>query len=657
MNRICASLIALLLLGSNAIAQSVQQSGTITPGHPARWISNGVVGDAGTAASGSLTGLGVTAQGPGICQNSAPITGPYNRLCLSVSTAADAVISLQNFGGAAAQSLKFTVNGISYTLPSAFGLTVGTTTISGGTNGGPLYNASGLLENGTRTGNTTAFATANGTLTNGHCVSIDSNGNFVDAGGTCTTGGGGGTVTSATANQLAYYLNTGSTVVGLATANNGVLGTDGSGVPSITTTPKATSLALNGCTIGSDNLCVSGISSLAGNLKLTSLANGIYINGNRFIGTTAAIADPTIGTDTWVGNGVGVTHTTGGENAGFGFTTLSNVTTGVANVGMGGGSLTAATSGSRNVGVGRHTMRFLTTGSDNVAIGEFAMGGGLAIGQTAANNVAIGSSAGENIDSGTLNTAVGSGALRNGGTASNNIGIGNSATAGNASGITGANNIGIGTSALAALTSGAGNFGAGASSLGVLTTGTNNVSIGTLSLPGLISGSTNTVAGANAGYTLTTGSGNTFVGGGAFSAGAGAGVTTGSNNTVIGACNGLAATLASNIILCDGSGNPRAQYNAGWGFSDAGTSPALTSCGSSPTISGSDFAGTVTMGTGSPTGCVITFAAVKGAAPHCAVTWRATPLASQSYTTSTTAITLTQTATSSNLIDYICVGL
>ncbi len=85
-----------------------------------------------------------------------------------------------------------------------------------------------------------------------------------------------------------------------------------------------------------------------------------------------------------------------------------------------------------------------------------------------------------------------------------------------------------------------------------------------------------------------------------------------------------------------------------------GTSPALTSCGTSPAIVGGDFAGTVTMGTGSPTGCTITFAVAYTNAPVCTVTWRATPLASQSYTTSTTALTLTQTATSSNLIDYMC---
>ena len=77
-----------------------------------------------------------------------------------------------------------------------------------------IGSAGGGLAQGTRSGNTTAFATANGTLTNGHCVSIDASGNFVDAGGACTTGGGGGTVSSGTAGQFAYYAGSGTTVSG-----------------------------------------------------------------------------------------------------------------------------------------------------------------------------------------------------------------------------------------------------------------------------------------------------------------------------------------------------------------------------------------------------------------------------------------------------------
>ena len=87
-----------------------------------------------------------------------------------------------------------------------------------------------------------------------------------------------------------------------------------------------------------------------------------------------------------------------------------------------------------------------------------------------------------------------------------------------------------------------------------------------------------------------------------------------------------------------------------------GGTPALTVCGTTPAITGTDLGGTVTMGTGSPTGCVITFSQAYALAPHCVVTWIATPLASQSYVTSASAITLTQTGTSSNVVKFFCVG-
>jgi hypothetical protein len=99
-----------------------------------------------------------------------------------------------------------------------------------------IGNGTGALAQGTRSGSTTDFATASGTLTSGHCVSIDGSGNFVDAGGACTTGGGGGTVSSGTANQLGVYASSGTVISGLTSGNNGVLVTSGSGVPSISST-------------------------------------------------------------------------------------------------------------------------------------------------------------------------------------------------------------------------------------------------------------------------------------------------------------------------------------------------------------------------------------------------------------------------------------
>lgn len=88
------------------------------------------------------------------------------------------------------------------------------------------------------------------------------------------------------------------------------------------------------------------------------------------------------------------------------------------------------------------------------------------------------------------------------------------------------------------------------------------------------------------------------------------------------------------------------------------TTPAASSCGTSPVVTpgSSDVAGEVTMGTGSPTGCIITFNVAYVTRPFCSVTWEATPLASQSYVYTKTAITLTQTATSSNAAVWHCIG-
>lgn len=93
------------------------------------------------------------------------------------------------------------------------------------------------------------------------------------------------------------------------------------------------------------------------------------------------------------------------------------------------------------------------------------------------------------------------------------------------------------------------------------------------------------------------------------------------------------------------------------GLKTTGGAPAVTACGTTPTLAtgSTDLAGTITMGT-TATGCVLTFGTAFAVAPTCTVTWRATPLASQSYTTSTTALTLTQTSTSNNLADYWCIA-
>lgn len=86
--------------------------------------------------------------------------------------------------------------------------------------------------------------------------------------------------------------------------------------------------------------------------------------------------------------------------------------------------------------------------------------------------------------------------------------------------------------------------------------------------------------------------------------------------------------------------------------------PVLSSCGTSPTISGSDFAGAVTEGTASTTGCVITFNTPYLAAPFCVVAARtfttATPISRQLFTT---GILVSHASSSAQIaFDYFCSG-
>lgn len=112
--------LALALILSGPASAQVKQSGQVTAGHVTKWVTNGVVGDGGTAASGSLTSLGVTAGGPGICQNSDLITAPgYQQACIGVTTAGGGFISVQNFGSASALPFQLITNGVSSTFVTA----------------------------------------------------------------------------------------------------------------------------------------------------------------------------------------------------------------------------------------------------------------------------------------------------------------------------------------------------------------------------------------------------------------------------------------------------------------------------------------------------------------------------------------------------------
>jgi hypothetical protein len=140
---------------------------------------------------------------------------------------------------------------------------------------------------------------------------------------------------------------------------------------------------------------------------------------------------------------------------------------------------------------------------------------------------------------------------KGGGAVAANVAIGISALVSNT---TGNYSVAIGLAALSSNTSGGYNTAIGASALTVNITGYNNTAIGYASL-NYNTGAYNTAIGSNSLGNNTTGYQNTAVG-----PQAGLSITTGSNNTIIGAYAGT-ATLSNNIVLADGAGNVKYQWD------------------------------------------------------------------------------------------------
>lgn len=159
-----------------------------------------------------------------------------------------------------------------------------------------------------------------------------------DASGTIAlTSSASGIVNSGTQNQLTWYAATGTTVSGLATANNGILVTSAGGVPSIGNSVGA-DLTIHGLTVG------RGGSSIA--------------------------------TNTVLGNGAGTSFSSGNRNTAVGWSALDALTTGSNNTGYGyqagvSGATGAATlvSGSNNTFLGYRASSDSTSGAGTIAIG------------------------------------------------------------------------------------------------------------------------------------------------------------------------------------------------------------------------------------------------------------------------------------------------
>jgi hypothetical protein len=279
--------IVFALACSPALAQqSIRQSGHVTPGHIVQWTTNGVVQDGGTAANGTLSSIGTTGLGPTICANSGPVTGPYQQTCLG-STSTGGLLSLQNYGGAASGSLVVTANGTSVFSLGSTGTNFTAPILFNGSLPASASatvlceNSVGVLSFGCASGGGSGVSSLNSltgalNITAGTNITVTPSGSSIQI---SSSGSGSGTVNSGTANQLGYYASSGTTISGLTSTGNGILITNGSGVPSWGTQ--------------------SGLTTAS---SLTSATVPVFIS-------TGAVQQATVGT-LQAGTGISITGTT-----------------------------------------------------------------------------------------------------------------------------------------------------------------------------------------------------------------------------------------------------------------------------------------------------------------------------------------------------------
>lgn len=201
-------------------------------------------------------------------------------------------------------------------------------------------------------GNGTKIQLASGGFTAGNALAFDVSGNAVDSGVPPSGGtGGGGTVSTAAANAIPFYPAAGSTVAGLTVVPNAVLSTNGTGVPSESTTLPAnliipaptisTPIVTGTATLATVNMTgklstIAATSGAAGFSLLPGVAPASPVNGDVWGTTTAIQARINGATQTLLGS-IATTGPLGGGGTGPSLTLTCTTCATTTN----GGALTA----------------------------------------------------------------------------------------------------------------------------------------------------------------------------------------------------------------------------------------------------------------------------------------------------------------------------
>jgi hypothetical protein len=120
----------------------------------------------------------------------------------------------------------------------------------------------------------------------------------------------------------------------------------------------------------------------------------------------------------------------------------------------------------------------------------------------------------------------------------------------------------------------------------------------------------------------------------------------------------IGALAAPGVSICGVMGYGPCNYlgtvTVGSHILAASTTPTISSCGSSSSVSGSDNFGKIITGTGTLTSCVINFGTVWGVAPACTVSFGGSPVVSPLVSTSASQLTVSGTSVSNLTINYTC---
>lgn len=284
LRRLAAAFAIVLVSALSAAPQTtVKQSGSVTPGHAVRWITNGVIADAGTATQGFLSSIGVTNNGgPGICLNTAPITQAYNQLCLQATTSGDAQISYNAFGGATAGGLTFQLNGVTTGFPQVIlPVTTGSLACFADTAGSIEQCSAGsivipLTENNIFVGDASNIAAATQTLPS----AVQTN---ITAVGTIASGVWNGTVVG---------LTFGGTGKALTAANGGVVYTDADSMEILAATATAGQMLRSGSNAAPSWSTATFPSTATGSGTI------LRADGTNWVASTAAFPNTATGTGT-----------------------------------------------------------------------------------------------------------------------------------------------------------------------------------------------------------------------------------------------------------------------------------------------------------------------------------------------------------------------